>query len=320
MALSEKARERLQDVRDLEPTSNGELRDRWNMDSGRDVARYLRSELGEYTYRDDESRIRVVDDAPDPEPESESDSDTSETGAVTHEQGEASLADPDPSESDGGADEQAETATETTTGETLDLQPVESHDTDRETRDAGGGTSSTGGQQVSLPDDPVTDDRSSDLQPAGSSGSGSGGLRPASGSGGGGDETRAECPECGDVLFRGMEFNALMNDLKRSRKDIRRFLKANQGAAPELACRDIVGCGYYVEDGEARTFNAPKRKRGWGRKLGLGLGAVAMGVGLAASQNDGQGGKTTIDLGGGGGGFGGGNDDSILGGGDNRVV
>lgn len=319
MPLSEQARERLADVRELEPTSNGELRDRWGMDSGRDVARYLREELGEYTYRDDESRIRAVSDAPDPEPESESDSNTPETGAVTHEQGEASLADPDPSESGGGADEQAETATETPSGEMLDLQPVESDDTDRETGSAGSGTGSTGGQQVSLPDDQVTDDGSSDLQPAGSSGSGNGGLRPADGSAGESGETKPTCPECGDVLLRGRQFNAMLNSLKDERKDIRRFLKANQGAAPAWACRQIFDCGYYVEDGDTREFNSPKGKRGWARKLGLGLGAAAVGVGLAASQNDGQQGDDGI-LDGGGGGFGGGNDGSILGGGDDRVV
>lgn len=65
MTLSETANERLKDIRELEPTSNSELRDRWDMDSGKEVASYLREELSEYVYRDDESRIRTADDASD---------------------------------------------------------------------------------------------------------------------------------------------------------------------------------------------------------------------------------------------------------------
>lgn len=61
MPLSDTARQRLEDVRELQPTTNGELQDRWGMDSGKDVARYLREKLGEHTYRDDESRIHAVD-------------------------------------------------------------------------------------------------------------------------------------------------------------------------------------------------------------------------------------------------------------------
>jgi len=58
----ETALERLEDVRELDPTSNGELRDRWGMDSTREVAQYLREELAEHTYRDDDSRIRAQTD------------------------------------------------------------------------------------------------------------------------------------------------------------------------------------------------------------------------------------------------------------------
>ena len=65
MQLDETARERLEDIRDLQPTSNSELRDRWGMDSGKEVAAYLRDELGKHTYRDDDSRIRAVDASPD---------------------------------------------------------------------------------------------------------------------------------------------------------------------------------------------------------------------------------------------------------------
>jgi len=65
-AINETARERLEDVRELAPTSNGELRDRWDMDSTREVARYLREELGEYTYRDENSKIRARTDEIEP--------------------------------------------------------------------------------------------------------------------------------------------------------------------------------------------------------------------------------------------------------------
>lgn len=61
MALDDTARQRLADVRDLEPTSNGELAERWGMDSGKEVAAYLQSELSEYVYRGDDRRIRTVD-------------------------------------------------------------------------------------------------------------------------------------------------------------------------------------------------------------------------------------------------------------------
>lgn len=61
MTLDAKARERLADVRELEPTTNGELAERWAMDGGSDVARYLRRELGDHLYRGDDHRIRVRD-------------------------------------------------------------------------------------------------------------------------------------------------------------------------------------------------------------------------------------------------------------------
>lgn len=65
MTLSEEALDRLADIVELQPTKNGELQDRWGMDSGSDVHQYLESELGEYYYRDDNSLIRATDDAAD---------------------------------------------------------------------------------------------------------------------------------------------------------------------------------------------------------------------------------------------------------------
>jgi len=63
MTLSEEARERLADVVELQPTKNGELQDRWGLESGSEVHSYLESELGDYYYRDDDSLIRATDEA-----------------------------------------------------------------------------------------------------------------------------------------------------------------------------------------------------------------------------------------------------------------
>jgi hypothetical protein len=63
MTLSEEARTRLADIVELQPTKNGVLQERWNLDSGSEVHRYLESELKEYYYRDDNSLIRATEDA-----------------------------------------------------------------------------------------------------------------------------------------------------------------------------------------------------------------------------------------------------------------
>jgi nucleotide-binding universal stress UspA family protein len=65
MTLSEAARERLADIVELQPTKNGELQDKWGMDSGSDVHQYLENELKEYYYRDDDSLIRATEEAVD---------------------------------------------------------------------------------------------------------------------------------------------------------------------------------------------------------------------------------------------------------------
>ena len=62
-ALSEQAKERLADVVRLQPTKNKELQERWGMDSGSEVHRYLEGELKEYYYRDDDSLIRATAEA-----------------------------------------------------------------------------------------------------------------------------------------------------------------------------------------------------------------------------------------------------------------
>jgi hypothetical protein len=62
-AISETARERLADVVELQPTKNSELQERWGLDSGSDVHRFLEDELGDYYYRDDDSLIRATDAA-----------------------------------------------------------------------------------------------------------------------------------------------------------------------------------------------------------------------------------------------------------------
>ncbi|MFU1781843.1 DUF5797 family protein [Haloarcula japonica] len=63
MTLSEEARERLADIVELQPTKNGELQERWDMDSGSEVHQYLESELKEYYYRDDNSLICATPEA-----------------------------------------------------------------------------------------------------------------------------------------------------------------------------------------------------------------------------------------------------------------
>lgn len=78
MSLSERDRERLADVVRLQPTKNGELQDRWGMESGSEVHQYLESTLSEYYYRDENSLIRATDDAAelvDVDPGVEGDSD-----------------------------------------------------------------------------------------------------------------------------------------------------------------------------------------------------------------------------------------------------
>ncbi len=63
MELSDEARERLVDVVELQPTKNGDLQERWDMDSGSDVHQYLESELKEYYYRNEDSLICATPDA-----------------------------------------------------------------------------------------------------------------------------------------------------------------------------------------------------------------------------------------------------------------
>ena len=57
MTLEETAMQRLADVVALAPTKNGELQDRWEMDSGSEVHQYLESELKDYYYRNEDSLI-----------------------------------------------------------------------------------------------------------------------------------------------------------------------------------------------------------------------------------------------------------------------
>jgi len=63
MTLSEEARERLADIVELQPTKNGELQERWDMDSGSEVHQYLEAELKEYYYRNDNSLICATPEA-----------------------------------------------------------------------------------------------------------------------------------------------------------------------------------------------------------------------------------------------------------------
>ncbi|PSQ44958.1 hypothetical protein BRD17_02415 [Halobacteriales archaeon SW_7_68_16] len=63
MDLSDEARERLADLVRLQPTTNGELGDRWGLADGSAVHGYLETELGDYYYRDDDSYIRATEEA-----------------------------------------------------------------------------------------------------------------------------------------------------------------------------------------------------------------------------------------------------------------
>lgn len=63
MTLSEEAADRLADIVSLQPTKNGELQERWGLESGSDVHQYLESELKQYYYRDEDSLIRATPEA-----------------------------------------------------------------------------------------------------------------------------------------------------------------------------------------------------------------------------------------------------------------
>jgi hypothetical protein len=63
MSLTDEERERLADVVRLQPTKNGELQERWGLDSGSEVHHYLEDHLADYYYRDDNSLIRATDEA-----------------------------------------------------------------------------------------------------------------------------------------------------------------------------------------------------------------------------------------------------------------
>ncbi|MFB6126180.1 MAG: DUF5797 family protein [Halolamina sp.] len=63
MSLTEDELDRLADVVRLQPTKNGELQERWGMESGSEVHHYLEDNLGEYYYRDEDSLIRATPEA-----------------------------------------------------------------------------------------------------------------------------------------------------------------------------------------------------------------------------------------------------------------
>jgi hypothetical protein len=63
MSLTDEERERLADVVRLQPTKNRELMERWGLESGSDVHRYLEERLKEYYYRDEDSLIRATAEA-----------------------------------------------------------------------------------------------------------------------------------------------------------------------------------------------------------------------------------------------------------------
>lgn len=107
MTLGETERDRLADVRELQPTTNAELGDRWGVNSGSEVSAYLRDELEEYTYRDENSKIRVDTDAPtdtdaEDTPSEHPDAASQETDATPSSRDSEPEADVTPSDSDDG--------------------------------------------------------------------------------------------------------------------------------------------------------------------------------------------------------------------------
>ena len=63
MSLTDEEIDRLGDIVELQPTKNGELQERWGLDSGSEVHRYLENHLKAYYFRDDDSLIRSTAEA-----------------------------------------------------------------------------------------------------------------------------------------------------------------------------------------------------------------------------------------------------------------
>jgi hypothetical protein len=63
MTLSDEDRDRLADIVKLQPTKNGELQERWGLDSGSEVHQYLEGTLKEHYFRDEQSLIRATPEA-----------------------------------------------------------------------------------------------------------------------------------------------------------------------------------------------------------------------------------------------------------------
>jgi len=61
--LPQKDLARLSDIVTMQPTTNGELASRWNLDSGKEVHRYLSSTLDKYIYRDENVHIQATSEA-----------------------------------------------------------------------------------------------------------------------------------------------------------------------------------------------------------------------------------------------------------------
>jgi len=63
--LSEEERDRLADVVRLQPTKNAALAERWGLQGGSEVHRYLEDHLADRYYRDEDSYIRATPEAAD---------------------------------------------------------------------------------------------------------------------------------------------------------------------------------------------------------------------------------------------------------------
>lgn len=62
-ALSETDADRIADIVALEPTTNSELKEQWNMDSGSEVHQYLENKLADYYERNESKKIVSTTDA-----------------------------------------------------------------------------------------------------------------------------------------------------------------------------------------------------------------------------------------------------------------
>lgn len=271
MPLSEKASQRLADVRELEPTSNSELRDRWDMDSGKVVAAYLRDELGEYTYRDDDSRIRTVDESSGTPSEDES---------------------PVSSPSVPGSDNEVENGTSETETSTAGDTPSGGHEPSQNTietevsENPTDSESRSDGMNGMVPVEVVDEAVEAASETARSEGYETATEEVLAGSDSDTPEVGSGCTECGWIIVSGEDFTASLREQAQNDRQTAAFMNANAGAEPDRVCKNAGNCGLYWSNGDRKRFSKPDvgtgNGGGWLKRLGV--GAIAAGtLGAAAT-------------------------------------